>query len=130
MANFSCRFIVKNNSDSNLLCSSRSTDIVDGQWHNINVDPPSKILSHSELSFDLNDKGGTSRGAEGTVTFEAWDKDSKQKIQIALTMSCPLIGDNKATYTITPDNVPFVVSAKVPSQSGHPIDGIFEIQQF
>jgi len=130
MPNFSCRFTVINNSDSKLICSSKSTDIADGQWHNIETEPPPVIPPHTRLSFDLNDKGGTSRGAEGTVTFQARDKDSKKTFEIALTMSCPLIGNNKADYTITPKNSPFVVSAKVPSQSGHPIEGFFEIQQF
>lgn len=82
------------------------------------------MVSGVTYRFDLNDKGGTSRGAKGYGEFQGIV--NSQKVTVKLEMSCPLVGDNEAKGTVTPIEAPIIIGAKC-KKDGHPVDGYFVI---
>lgn len=123
MSNFSCHFHVTNNTSKPIIFSS--DNIIDGNWHNIKLDPPSIIEPGTTYRFDLNDVGGTSKGAEGTAYFETISNG--KKVKIGFYMTCPLIGKNKAEASLSPKDAPIIVGAKIENRSGHPANGYFTV---
>ena len=128
MADFSCYFHVENKSSWDF--HLERDEIKDGNWSDPANNPPQDIKPKQSVRFELNDKGGTSKGAEGSVFYTGVDPKSGGNpegiVHIKLYMSCPLSGSNKAEVP-EKDNAKILVSAVVGDRSGHPADGYFTI---
>ncbi len=123
MANFSVHFIIQNDSSHTLYYNDRSAD--DGNWHDP-IKTGYQIKPGDRFRTDLNDVGGTSRGAEGSITFFVIGDDGPDFIKFY--GSCPVTGDNVLKATV---DDPQVVKVEVGSyaKSGHPLPGNFYVQE-
>ena len=130
MSGFSCNFHVENKSSWHF--HLEKDDIKDGNWSDPANNPPRDIKPGQSVRFELIDKGGTSRGAEGSVFYTGVDPksggDPKGIVHIKLYMTCPLSGKNQAEVQHK-DNDKIIVSAVVGDRSGHPADGYFTIHE-
>ena len=94
MPDFSCTFVIDNHHPEVTLVYL-SGNLRDGYWEGAG---PTNITGCGVNYFKLKDVSGSSRGAEGEITFR-YEGPNQTLAQLRFYMSCPLIGDNVAYVT-------------------------------